>query len=221
MHEMVSDRSRTSGDLERIAAALGAGIILLDSNRHIAWMDKRTRARLNGGIDQLAEVLRTLDAPHGITCHVYPAQVTINGEAAVVCLVQEIEEQKEQGFDVIAAIEAAMSDTSWLTRTIIARLKALRHAKRPAPRVSDLEMLTDREREVLALICEGRSDAQMGATLKLSQNTIRNHIASLYRKLGVNRRTAAIIWARERGITPQDAFDLRPRSRMRKSPADE
>jgi DNA-binding NarL/FixJ family response regulator len=37
----------------------------------------------------------------------------------------------------------------------------------------------------------------MGTMLSLSQNTVRNHIASLYRKIGVNRRSAAIIWARE------------------------
>jgi hypothetical protein len=41
----------------------------------------------------------------------------------------------------------------------------------------------------------------MSKMLKLSQNTVRNHVASLYRKIGVNRRSAAIIWARERAIT--------------------
>jgi DNA-binding CsgD family transcriptional regulator len=92
-------------------------------------------------------------------------------------------------------------------------LKTLRQTARIAPQTSDLEVLTDRERDVLALICEGHSDAQMGAVLKLSQNTVRNHIASLYRKIGVNRRSAAIIWARERGITPHDALETRRRTR--------
>src|SRR5581483_9618397 len=96
---------------------------------------------------------------------------------------------------------------SWFTRTIIEKLKALRQTNRPAPRVSDLDILTDREREVLALICEGHTDAQMSVMLKLSQNTVRNHIASLYRKIGVNRRGAAIIWARERAITPQEGLE--------------
>lgn len=207
-----------AGRVERIAAALGAGIILLDSDRKIAWMDKRTRTRLNGGMERLASTLRTIDAPDSITCSVWPAEVTINGEAAIVCVVQEVEEPKEQGFDVIAALETAMADTSWFTRSLIAKLKALRHANRPEPRAADLDFLTDREREVLALICEGQSDARMSDTLKLSQNTVRNHIASLYRKIGVNRRSAAIIWARERGITPQDALGARPRSRTRGNP---
>jgi hypothetical protein len=55
----------------------------------------------------------------------------------------------------------------------------------------------------------------MGASLGLSQNTIRNHIASLYRKIGVNRRSAAIIWARERGITSHDAVPRKRRPHAR------
>jgi DNA-binding CsgD family transcriptional regulator len=214
MDQVVSDRLRAQGHLERIVAALGSGVILLDSDREIAWIDKRTRARLNGGMEQLAATLRALDAPGGISCCLSAHEVMINGEAAIVCLIQENEApQNEQDYDAIAAIEAAMADTSWFTRTIIEKLKALRQTNRPAPRTSDLEVLTDREREVLALICEGRSDAQMGTMLNLSQNTVRNHIASLYRKIGVNRRSAAIIWARERAITPQDALRLRRRTR--------
>jgi DNA-binding CsgD family transcriptional regulator len=52
----------------------------------------------------------------------------------------------------------------------------------------------------------------MSETLKLSRNTIRNHVSSLYHKIGVNRRAAAIIWARERGITGRDAIKRRKRS---------
>jgi DNA-binding CsgD family transcriptional regulator len=214
MEDVVSGRLRAQGQLERIVAALGAGVILLDSDREIAWMDERTRARLNGGMEQFASTLRALDASGGTNCCLSAHEVMINGEAATVCLIQENEATRnEQGYDAIAAIEAAMADTSWLTRTIIEKLKALRQTKQPAPRTSDMEVLTDREREVLGLICEGRSDAQMGDMLNLSQNTVRNHIASLYRKIGVNRRSAAIIWARERAITPQDALGLRRRSR--------
>jgi DNA-binding CsgD family transcriptional regulator len=218
MDQVVSDRLRAQGHLERIVAALGAGVILLDSDREIAWMDKRTRARLNGGMEQLAATLRALNTSGGINCCLSAQEVMINGEAAIVCLIQENEvAQDEHGYDAIAAIEAAMADTSWFTRTIIEKLKALRQTKQPAPRISDMEVLTDREREVLGLICEGRSDAQMSAMLNLSQNTVRNHIASLYRKIGVNRRSAAIIWARERAITPQDALGLRRRTRPRAS----
>jgi DNA-binding CsgD family transcriptional regulator len=216
MDQMVSDHSRVEGHLQRIAAALDVGVILLDSKREVAWIDRRLRARLNGGMEHLAAALRIVDTPDGISCNLSAQEVMINGKPATVCLIREQEaQQNEHGYDAIAAIEAAMADTSWFTRTIIEKLKALRHAKRQTPRISDLEALTDREREVLGLICEGRSDAEMGTMLKLSQNTVRNHIASLYRKIDVNRRSAAIIWARERGITPQDALPSRRRTGSR------
>ena len=55
--------------------------------------------------------------------------------------------------------------------------------------------LTAREREVLTLVCQGKSDPEIGIELKLARNTVRNHVASLYQKLGVNRRSALIVWA--------------------------
>jgi DNA-binding CsgD family transcriptional regulator len=96
---------------------------------------------------------------------------------------------------------------------IVEKFNALRQGARATAQPSDLDILTSREREVLWLICEGRSDAQMSGTLHLSQNTVRNHIASLYRKIGVNRRSAAVIWARERAITSHDALNPRVSSK--------
>jgi DNA-binding CsgD family transcriptional regulator len=208
MQHVVNDHSRAGDHLEPIVSALGAGVIMLDTDRQIVWMDERTRARLNGGMEQLASTLRALEAADGIPCSLAAHEVMINGKTAIVCLIQENEASHgEHGYDAIAAVEAAM-------RTVVEKLKGLGQRK-PAPRTADLDVLTDREREVLALICEGRSDAQMGAMLNLSQNTVRNHIASLYRKIGVNRRSAAIIWARERAITSQDALALKRRARPR------
>lgn len=216
MDKVVSGRSCSQEYIERVLTALGTGVILLDSNHEIAWMDEQTRARLNGGARQLAATLRGLDLGPGVCCCLYAQEVAINGEAATLCLVREYEAARdEHGYDAIAAVEAAMADASWFTRAIIEKLRAFRQTKPLAPRTSDLDILSDREREVLGHICEGRSDAQMGTMLGLSQNTIRNHIASLYRKIGVNRRSAAIIWARERGITSQDALPSRRRAPLR------
>ena len=65
---------------------------------------------------------------------------------------------------------------------------------------AQLSDLTEREQDILALICQGMNDAEMSKRLKLSPHTIRNHVSSLYRKIGVNRRGAAILWAKQRGI---------------------
>ena len=49
-------------------------------------------------------------------------------------------------------------------------------------------------------ICRGASDGKIATELGVSLSTVRNHVASLYRKIGVNRRSAVVVWGRERGI---------------------
>jgi len=55
----------------------------------------------------------------------------------------------------------------------------------------DPDALTDREEAVLALVAEGKSNAQIGAALNLSENTIKFHLKNLFSKLGVTNRTEA------------------------------
>jgi len=60
--------------------------------------------------------------------------------------------------------------------------------RKPQP---DSSALTDREEAVLALIAEGKSNAQIGAALSLSENTVKFHLKNLFAKLGVTNRTEA------------------------------
>ena len=53
---------------------------------------------------------------------------------------------------------------------------------------------------MLALICRGLDDKSIARALGVSGNTVRNHVARIYAKIGVNRRTAAAAWARARGF---------------------
>jgi DNA-binding NarL/FixJ family response regulator len=214
MDQVLSDYSREDEAWEQIRSALENGIIFVRSNGEIAWVDGKTRRRLNGGLRNLELPLRPSNE-RDIVCLVTSADVVVNGKKSAVCVVQETIEQKTLGQDLVAAIEAVMSDTSGFTRAIVDKLKSLRQGARPNAPSNDLELLTERECEVLGLICEGRSDEEMSRMLKLSPNTVRNHIASLFRKIGVNRRSAAIIWARERAITGYDAVALRRAARPR------
>lgn len=73
------------------------------------------------------------------------------------------------------------------------------------PRRSPLSELTDRERDVLRLMAEGRSNAGIGQALFLSPKTIETHVASVFGKLNLppasddNRRVLAVLtWLRER-----------------------
>jgi pimeloyl-ACP methyl ester carboxylesterase/DNA-binding CsgD family transcriptional regulator len=60
--------------------------------------------------------------------------------------------------------------------------------------------LSPREREILTLITEGLGNAQIGERLSISEKTVRNHISSVYDKLGVWTRAQAMVFARDRGF---------------------
>jgi len=64
----------------------------------------------------------------------------------------------------------------------------------------DRPMLSDREREVLVAIAEGKSAPEIGRELYLSTATIKSHLQGLYEKLGVSDRAAAVAEAMRRGL---------------------
>ncbi|HEY0817013.1 MAG TPA: response regulator transcription factor [Pseudonocardia sp.] len=64
------------------------------------------------------------------------------------------------------------------------------------------EGLTDRESEVLALITQGKSNADIAALTYLSPNTVKSYIRTTYRKIHVASRTQAVLWGVAHGFTP-------------------
>lgn len=68
---------------------------------------------------------------------------------------------------------------------------ARRWLAQPAVPDSHPNALTEREEAVLALVAEGQSNAQIAATLNLSENTVKFHLRSIFAKLGVTNRTEA------------------------------
>ncbi|PMQ05778.1 CsgBAC operon transcriptional regulatory protein [Dyella sp. AD56] len=126
--------------------------------------------------------------------------VLIQGEECVLCVMQDITERKRSETDLVEAIDAVMKDASWFTQSVMEKLAQVRGGGKRSEVTLGLADLTPREREVLTLICKGNDDESMAATLKLSRNTVRNHIATLYGKIGVNRRSAAVVWGRDRGV---------------------
>ena len=163
----------------------------------------------DGMADSLArgESIRNREAalatPDGavLACLASAEPVMIGGERRVLLVMQDISERKRSETELLTAIEAVMQDTSWFSRGIIEKLAQLR-APAPAARdVAELAQLTAREREVLGLLCQGHDDDDIARQLRLSRNTVRNHVATIYSKIGVHRRSAAIVWARDRGIT--------------------
>src|SRR6195952_2302843 len=62
--------------------------------------------------------------------------------------------------------------------------------------------LTDREAEILALITQGKSNAEVARLTYLSPNTVKSYIRSVYRKIEVESRTQAVLWGVLHGFTP-------------------
>lgn len=64
------------------------------------------------------------------------------------------------------------------------------------------EGLTDREAEILALITQGMSNAEIADLTFLSPNTVKSYIRTVYRKIGAGSRTQAVLWGVRNGFSP-------------------
>ena len=94
-----------------------------------------------------------------------------------------------RGSDLAVAVRTAASGQSLLHPGAASKLIARR---RDASGKHDLlARLTPRERSVLELIGEGLTNRQIGERLFIAEKTVKNHVSTLFRKLGLKQRTAA------------------------------
>ncbi|MFF8474369.1 response regulator [Streptomyces sp. NPDC015414] len=101
-----------------------------------------------------------------------------------------------RGSDLVSAVRTVARGQSLLDPSATARLMArLRGDQEPEEEPDELPGLTDREREILALIGEGLTNRQIGQRLYLAEKTVKNHISRLLAKLGVERRVQAAVIA--------------------------
>ncbi|MBB5842530.1 DNA-binding NarL/FixJ family response regulator [Conyzicola lurida] len=64
------------------------------------------------------------------------------------------------------------------------------------------EGFTDRESEILALITQGKTNAEVASITYTSPNTVKTHIRNIYRKIGAASRTQAVLWGVAHGFSP-------------------
>ncbi len=149
-----------------------------------------------------AEVCLRHESGAQLDCLVSAERVEIGDAVFVLLVLQDITERKHGERELFEAIETVMADTSWFSRGLIEKLANLR---RPGRESGDAAApnLTVRERQILNLICSGLDDDAIARKLGLSRNTVRNHGAALYRKLGIHKRTEAVVWGRENGFPYQ------------------
>lgn len=134
-----------------------------------------------------------------VDCLVSAAVITLKRDNCILWVIQDIHERRHGELELITAIETVMKDTNWFSRTVVEKLANLRAPGGTTAPV-EVQELTRREKEALSLMCEGADDAAIAKEMGVSRNTLRNHIAKVYAKIGVNRRAQAVLWARERGF---------------------
>ena len=105
--------------------------------------------------------------------------------------------------DILAAIRIVAAGDALLapsvTRRLIDRFTTRPEIANLAP-PPGLDTVTDREREVMGLIIRGLSNAEIGATLFLSEATVKTHVGRVLMKLAVRDRVQLVILAYERGL---------------------
>jgi NarL family two-component system response regulator LiaR len=77
-------------------------------------------------------------------------------------------------------------------------------ANKPALPDQDLQVLTEREREVLNMIAQGLSNREIANMMVISEKTVKTHVSNLLNKLGLEDRTRAAIWALKHGLGSED-----------------
>jgi DNA-binding NarL/FixJ family response regulator len=110
--------------------------------------------------------------------------------------------------EVVAAVRAVAAGDAVLSAAVTRQLLDQIARRLPAPvsrRPADLDMLTEREHEVLRMLANGLSNAEIAAALVVSEATVKSHVSRLLGKLGLRDRVQAVIYAYEtRLISPGD-----------------
>ena len=105
---------------------------------------------------------------------------------------------------VIRAIERVHAGEVWFDRTLIgnvlSELSRASATKKLNPEATKITKLTEREREIAALIGEGLKNKQIANRLFISETTVRHHLTSVFDKLGVTDRLELIIYAYRHGL---------------------
>ena len=106
---------------------------------------------------------------------------------------------------LVAAIRVVAEGGSMFAASATRRLVQEFARQRPAPAPAAMELLTDRETEVLRLVARGMSNAEIAEELVVTENTVKTHVARTLAKLGVRDRVQAVVLAYEAGLVRPSA----------------
>jgi DNA-binding NarL/FixJ family response regulator len=104
--------------------------------------------------------------------------------------------------ELIAAVRAVAGGGAWFDPAVAPRVLD-RYRRVVAPTARDaarLDLLTEREHDVLRLMARGATNAEIGASLHVAEATVKSHVGSIFTKLDVRDRAAAIVFAYDHGV---------------------
>ncbi|HEY7622515.1 MAG TPA: response regulator transcription factor [Solirubrobacteraceae bacterium] len=182
----------SAGDGEaavRVAREQGPDVVVMDVRMPVMDGIEATRRLAANGDGPRVLVLTTFDLDE----YVYDA---LRSGASGFLLKDVTAERLFDAVRVVAAGEALLAPA--VTRRLIGEFARLRPG--PAPRPERLEELTARETEVLRLIAEGLSNAEIASRLVVSEETVKTHVSRVLMKLGLRDRTQAVVVAYESGL---------------------
>ena len=102
--------------------------------------------------------------------------------------------------ELVAAVRVIAEGEALLAPSVTRRLIEEFARRAPAVARTELQALTDREREVLVLVARGLSNGEIARSLHLAETTVKTHVGRVLHKLGLRDRAQAVVVAYESGL---------------------
>lgn len=170
----------------RLAGELAPDVVLMDLSMPGMTGVEATRAIVAAGVRARVVILTLTDDDAAMM------EALLAGAVGYVVKDATLEQ-------ILAAIHAAAEGDAVIPPRVAPEILRRLRAAEPAP-VGDAPALSERELEVLHLIVDGRDNAAIAAELVISPNTVKNHVANIFAKLGVDSRLQASVQALRRGL---------------------
>ncbi|MFC0527519.1 response regulator [Phytohabitans kaempferiae] len=188
----IVDAVEDGAEAVRAAATLSPDVVVMDIRM----------PKLNG-IDATREIRRRSDAPRVLVLttfdldeYVYEA---LRAGAGGFLLKDAPPGQLAEAVRIVAAGDALLAPA--VTKRLIGRYLRMPPAHAVAEALG--EKLTERELEVLRQVAAGRSNAELAASMHISEATVKTHVSRVLTKLGLRDRVQAVVYAYENGlVTP-------------------
>ncbi len=146
--------------------------------------------RVSDGIEWLREIRRTYPSLKVVVVSI--SNDSAHVEATLAAGVAAYVVKKAHPDDLAVAVRQAYEHSIFLPRQL--------PANGTSPKVVDHPDLTRRELEILRLVAEGHSNAELARMLWVTEQTVKFHLSNIYRKLNVANRTEASRWAQLQGL---------------------